>query len=294
MSIDPGSPILVTGASGNIGRAVVAELVRNGRMVRAAELDPSRVTEALGDAVQPVHFDFTDPGSWQDAFDGVQLVFLMRPPQLGNVRRDMVPALEAARAAGVRHMVLLSLQGAEHNRVVPHAQLERWLRESGLAWTFVRPSFFMENLSTTHAADLRDRDSIDVPAGGGATAFVAADDVAAVAAAALLDPSTHEGKAWTPTGSEALTYDEVAGILTDVLGRPIRYTRPGALRYLRHASRTLGMPRGMALVTTAIYTVARLGRAGGLTDDVQRVTGHPPTVLCDWARAHRAAWERDG
>ena len=297
MSSEPASdasPVLVTGALGNIGRAVVAELVGNDRTVRAADLHPARVTEAFGDAVQPVRFDFTDPATWRDALDGVELLFLMRPPQLGNVRRDMVPALEAARAAGVRHMVLLSLQGAEHNRVVPHAKLEAWLRDSGLAWTFVRPSFFMENLSTTHASDIRDRDSIEVPAGGGATAFVAADDVAAVAAAALLDPAAHAGKAWTPTGPEALTYGEVAEILTDVLGRPIRYTRPGALRYLRHASRTLGMPRGMALVTTAIYTVARLGRAGGLTDDVRTVTGRTRVPLRDWAAAHRASWQRDG
>jgi uncharacterized protein YbjT (DUF2867 family) len=241
-----------------------------------------------------VRFDFTDASSWPGAFRGVEVMFLMRPPQLSNIGRDMVPALEAARAAGVGHVVLLSLQGAEHNKVVPHARIEAWLRDSGLAWTFVRPSFFMENLSTTHAPDVRDRDAIIVPAGGGRTAFVAASDIAEVAAAALLDPAGHRNRAWTPTGPAALTYDEVAAILTDVLGRPIRYTRPGVLRYLPHAIRELGMPPAMALVTTAIYTVARLGRADGLTDDVRTVTGHDPVALADWAAQHRAAWERHG
>jgi uncharacterized protein YbjT (DUF2867 family) len=159
-----------------------------------------------------------------------------------------------------------------------------------LGWTFVRPSFFMENLSTTHASDIRDRDEIPVPAGSGRTAFVAASDVASVAAAALLDPTAHDKRAWTPTGPQALSYDDVAEVLTEVLGRTIRYTRPGVLRYLRHARTVLGMPTAMALVTTAIYTVARVGKAGGLTEDVRTVTGREPVSFQEWAVANREAW----
>ena len=286
-------PILVTGALGNIGNHVIGDLVAAGRPVRAADVDPEALS-ARFDGVAATRFDFTDASTWGAAFEDVELLFLMRPPHLSNIARDMVPALEAAKAAGVRHMVLLSLQGAERNKVVPHAKIEAWLRGSGLHWTFVRPSFFMENLSGTHASDIRDRDSIVVPAGKGRTSFVAASDVAAVAAAALLDADAHRDRAWTPTGPAALTYDEVATILSRVLGRPIRYTRPGALRYFRHATRDLGMERPMALVTTAIYTIARLGRAGGLTDDVRTVTGREPLGFQEWAQEHRDAWQRRG
>ncbi|MGV1004508.1 MAG: NmrA family NAD(P)-binding protein [Candidatus Nanopelagicales bacterium] len=219
-------------------------------------------------------------------------MLLVRPPHLADVARDMIPALHAARTAGMQHIVLLSLQGAEQNRVVPHAKLEEWLRGSGLDWTFVRPSFFMENLSGTHAADIRERDEILVPAGKGATSFVAASDVAAVAEAARLDPAAHAGRSWTPTGPAALTYAQVAATLTDVLGRPIRYLRPGALRYARHARAELGMPLPMVGVTTAIYTMARLGKAGGLTNDVRAVTGHPPVAFVDWATENREVWAR--
>jgi uncharacterized protein YbjT (DUF2867 family) len=291
--MDSARPVLVTGALGNIGQQVVAELRGAGRAVRAADLDPEAVHQRMS-GVEAVRFDFTDPTSWGAAFDGVEVMFLMRPPHLSRVERDMVPALEQARSSGVRHVVLLSLQGADRNRAVPHARLEQWLRGSGQSWTFIRPSFFMENLSTIHAADIRDHDVILVPAGRGRTSFVAAADVAAVAAAALLDPQGHANRAWTPTGPEALTYDEVAGILSAVLDRSIRYVRPGAARYLRHATHDLGMPRPMALVTTAIYTVARMGRAGGLTDDVVAVTGRQPLPLRDWARAHRQVWQRSG
>lgn len=285
------SPVLATGSLGNIGSAVVTGLSEAGVPVRAADLRADAVARRFGDgSVTAASLDFTDPSTWS-AFDGVRHMFLMRPPQLSNIARDMVPALEAAKAAGVRHVVLLSLQGAEHNKVVPHAKLEAWLRGSGLDWTFVRPSFFMENLSTTHRSDIAGRGVLMVPAGGGRTSFVAASDVAAVACAALIDPAAHRDVAWTPTGPEALTYQEVARILSEVLGRRITYGRPGLVRYARHARRELGMAWPMVLVTSGIYTVARVGRAGGLTDDVRRVTGRDPVAFREWAAAHTEAWQ---
>jgi uncharacterized protein YbjT (DUF2867 family) len=285
------APILITGATGTIGRQVLSGLLTAGVPVRAAALDPAGLAQDLPN-VPAVRFDFTDAATWPGAFDGVEVMFLMRPPHLANIARDMAPALAAARDAGVAHTVLLSLQGAERNRVVPHAKIEAWLRASGRDWTFVRPSFFMENLSGVHAPDIRDRDEITVPAGRGATSFVAAADVAAVAVAALRDPAGHCNWAWTPTGPEALTYAQVAEILSAELGRPIRYTRPGALRYARHAHQELGMPAGMVAVTTAIYTIARLGRASGLTDDVRQVIGREPMSFAAWAHQYRDAWTR--
>jgi uncharacterized protein YbjT (DUF2867 family) len=240
--------------------------------------------------VEEVPFDFTDDTTWPAACDGTSTLFLVRPPALAAVRRDLLPAVAAARDAGVRHVVFLPLQGAQHNPLVTHRTVEEWLRGSGLGWTFVRPSFFLQNLSTTHAADIRERDEIVVPAGAGRTAFVDARDVAAVAAAALVDPDAHRGRAWTSTGPAALTYSEVAEVLAEVLGRPVRYSRPGLVRYLRHARSGLGMPWPMALVTGAIYTAARLGRAAALTGDVRAVTGRDPVGVREFAEREQAAW----
>lgn len=281
-------PILVTGASGNVGSAVVRSLTDRGARVRTTGRPGSAATAGDGDEV--VAFDFTDRVTWARAFAGVETMFLVRPPVIGNVKRDLLPAVAAARQAGVRHVVFLSLQGAEKNKVVPHATVESWLRGSGMSWTFVRASFFHQNLSTTHAGDIRDRDQIIVPAGRGATAFVDAEDVGAVAAAALADPDAHRNTAWTVTGPRALPYDQVAAILTHELGRPIHYTRPGALRYVRHARKVLGMPWGMVMVTTAIYTTARLGLAAGLSDDVRIVLGRDPIDFAEFAHRERRAW----
>lgn len=281
------TPILVTGASGNVGSAVVRALDAAGADVRRAQRPggPSRPGS--------VDFDFTDQRTWASAFAGTESMFLVRPPAVGNVKRDLLPAVAAARDAGVRHVVFLSLQGAEKNKVVPHAAVEKWLRSSGMDWTFVRASFFHQNLTTTHVSDVRDRNEIVVPAGRGATAFVDADDVGAVAAAALLDPAAHRNTAWTVTGPRALTYHEVAAILTCELDRPIRYTRPGVLRYARHARQNLGLGWGMVAVTSAIYTTARMGLAAGLSDDVRTVLGRDPIDFTEFAHRERSAWTPD-
>jgi len=284
-------PIVVTGATGTVGRSVVDLLLAAGAPVRAA-VRSSSATEgpgALPVEVDRVLFDWQDPATWDAAFAGARSALVVRPPQLSRPTTQMVPALVAARRAGVGQFVLISLQGAETNRVVPHAALEAWLRTSGVPWTFVRPSFFMQNLTGTHRAEIRDTDEVVVPAGGGATAFVDTQDVAAVATAALLAPGRHAGRAWTPTGPEALTYDQVATVLSAELGRQVRYRRPGLLRYVRHA-RASRMPWAMVAVTSAIYTVARLGRAADLTDDVRAVTGRAPADLRTFVHREREAW----
>jgi uncharacterized protein YbjT (DUF2867 family) len=242
--------------------------------------------------VTPVRLDFADPATYDAAFAGVEKLFLVRPPALARPQQDLFPALTAAREQGLRHVVFLSVQGVERLRVVPHARIEEWLRASGLDWTFLRASFFDQNLITVHGPVIAERDELLVPAGRGRTAFVDAYDIAEVAAQAMLDPVSAVRQAWTLTGSEALTYGEVAGILTAVLGRPIRYTQPGLVRYVVRARRELDMPPGLVATTSVVYTTARLGLAAGLTEDVARRLGRPPTTLTEFIRRERAAFER--
>ena len=282
------APVLVTGATGTVGTPLVEALLAAGARIRTAARHVG--AEPQREGLEHVRFDLTDPTTWSAAFTGVETMFLLRPPQVGNIGRDMVPALRAARAIGVRHVVLLSVQGADRLKVVPHARIESWLRGSGMGWTFVRPSFFVQNLAQVHGAQIREHDELLMPAGRGRTAFVDAVDVAAVAAAALLDPNTHAGKAWTPTGPEALTYTEVAHQLSDVVGRRITYQAPGLIEYVRRA-RAWGMAGSMVAVTSVIYSTARLGIAAGLTDDVRTVTGHDPLGVRPVLERHRADFQ---
>jgi uncharacterized protein YbjT (DUF2867 family) len=155
--------IMVTGASGNVGRWC-------GRAARGARVrvgsPTGRRPARLGRRAESRH-STSPPGNYT-ALDGVARLFLMRPPALSNIKRDIQPAIDRAVAAGVGHIVFLSLIGAERNRIVPHAKVERLLQRSGVAWTMLRCGFFMQNLDTTHRADIVEHDDIFIPPGRGA------------------------------------------------------------------------------------------------------------------------------
>lgn len=281
------SPILVIGALGNVGAEVVRHILAKGGQVRAADLDPQKITERFGAEVESVRFDFTDPATYPAAFSGVQRMFFMRPPHISNIERDMVPAMDAAKRAGVKYVVFLSLIGIEKTTYVPHYKVEMYLRESNFHTTFLRSSFFMQNLNTVHRAEIRDRNEIFVPVGRAKTSFIDARDIGAVAAVALLDG--HAGKNYDLTGAEALDYWEVAQIMSEVLGRKITYRNPNPLRFF-FASVRRGVGLAFALVTTGLYTSTRLGMADIVTDEVGKITGYKPITLRQYVMDYKEHW----
>ena len=282
--------VLVTGALGNVGAEVVKHLQETGISFQVADRDVTRLRERFGADVGAVTFDFTRRETYGPAFDGVEKIFLMRPPQIANIQRDMVPALEAAKAAGVKHVVFLSLIGIERARFVPHYKVETYLRASGQAWTFLRCSFFMQNLNTTHRTEIRERDEIFVPVGGARTSFINVRDIAAVAAVALSE-SGHAGQAYDLTGSKALDYWQVAEVMSQILARNITYRNPNPVAFLAtHVRR--GTPLMFALVMTGLYLSTRNGMAERVTGEVERLTGHPPITFAQYVRDYQAVWVR--
>lgn len=290
---DAGAPVMVTGATGTVGRHVVRGLADRGRTVVAATRDPEAANRELG--VPSRRFDFHDPATYS-AFDEADVLFLVRPPAITRVWTSIFPALDAARERGVRHIVVLSVLGAGENPFVPH----RWIEEKvkrlsrpgasgeGPTWTILRPSFFLQNLCTTHRAEIRERDEIFVPAGTGRTSFIDARDVAAAGVAALTEDA-HAGRAYALTGPDAHTYGEVAAILTDVLDRPIRYTDPSIAAFIRRQRRE-GRPWPFVLVMAGIYLTARFGLAARVTDDLQRLLERTPRTVRDFAEDYRDVW----
>lgn len=278
--------ILVTGSTGNVGTELLKLLVTAGHPVFAGVRKPSRDRRPHGE----VEFDFERPETFALALEGVEKLFLVRPPALSDADRYFRPVIEAAKSASVRHIVFLSLLGAEKNRVVPHRHIEDLIRASGLPHTFLRPGFFMQNLSTTHRAEIRDRGEIFVPAGRGKTSFIDVRDIAAVAVRTLTEPG-HEGKAYPLTGSEALSYAEVAALFTEILGRPVRYADPSFVRFIL-AKRREGLPLPYILVMTGIYGTCKLGLAGTLTPDTERLLGRAPITMRQFIQDHRDCWQQ--
>lgn len=278
--------VVVTGATGNVGGKLIAQLLAQGRSVRAAV--PDAASAELLDSVDAVRFDFDDATTWAAAFDGATAVFLVRPPAIADVKRRMGGAIAAAAATGA-HIVTLSVLGAGSNPLVPHHKMEKLVTRSGAPFTHLRPGFFMQNLSTTYRTAIRDHGEIFVPAGRGRTSFIDIRDIAE-AAARVLGKAQHFGRSYTLTGGEALTYHDVARVLSRVLGRTVRYAAPTP-RAFRTQLLAEGLPADYVRVLASIYFVARWHLAGRITRDTAALLGRAPISFERFAHDHAHLWQ---
>jgi uncharacterized protein YbjT (DUF2867 family) len=288
---------LITGATGNVGIETIRCLLREHPECRftagvrsIAEGRAVFERERLS-GFQLVEFDFERTESIERALHGIHKLFLLRPPQIADVEGVFVPLIAAAKRAGVEHIVFLSLQGVENNSWTPHHKIEAALRASGRAYTFLRPSFFMQNLSTTLRASIRDRHEISVPAGEGKTNFIDVRDIGEIAAMVLSDPSQrHINQGYELTGNEAYSYHEVAAMLSDEIGVNIVYSNPSALKFFWHTWRVEKAPVGFAAVTTVLYSIAKFGKAAGYSPEAERLLGRPLVPLRQFIHDHKALW----
>lgn len=287
----PEGPIAVTGATGNVGRPTLDALVAAGAPVRALVRSPARFEAMPG--VEAARLDFDDPGTFAPAVAGCRALFLLRPPAIGDMRRTLIPLLEAADAAGVGAVVFVSVLGAERKSWVPHAKVEAWLRDHAMPWCVLRPGFFAQNLGDTYRHDIAEADRIYVPAGQGRVAWIDARDIGEAAARVLLDPGPWLGRCLPLTGPEALTLAESAAVVGEVLGRPIRYEAASALGFARHLRRR-GLGRMATLVLTVLHVGLRRGDAAAVDGTLAALLGRAPRTLADYVRDHRALFARPG
>lgn len=280
--------ILVIGALGNVGTEIVKQLQVQGQKIRAADISKEKLKERFDDTVEATQFDFCSPETHEATFRDVDKMFLLRPPQLTDVKRHMFPAIDAAKRSGVRHVVFLSLIGVDKMTFLPHSHVEQYLQKIGMQTTFLRCSFFMQNLNTTHRKELQERSEIFVPVGKARTSFIDVRDIAKVAALALTEEG-HAGKTYDLTGSEGLDYWEVSRMMSEVLGRKISYRNPNPLYFLAETVRR-GTPFSFAMVMTGLYLSTRFGMAKLITNDVERLTGHKPISFRQYVQDYREIW----
>jgi uncharacterized protein YbjT (DUF2867 family) len=281
--------ILVTGATGTVGSDVVKQLAgRDGVTLRAGARNPQKAAAGLPPGVEAVLFDYDKPETFAAACRGVDSVFMVAPFTPNGVDQSQA-FLNAARAAGVKHVVKLSVI-----KTVGHITVGRWhdaidaaLKNSGMAWTILLPGPFMQNFVETSAP--RPDGNMYLPVGNAKAAFIDTRDIAAVAAKALTEPG-HEGKEYTLTGSEDLSYADVAQIISEASGRQIRFVDvPEAAA--RQAMLGAQMPEWMVNVILELNAWTRASGGSEITTTVQDVLGRPPRTFREFARDYAAQWK---
>jgi len=235
-----------------------------------------------------VRLEWDDPTSLRAALEGVERAFLLTPFS-ENQEAYGRAFVRAAKDAGVKHLVKLSVIGADAEPGIQlgrwHRAVERELETSGVPFTILRPTNYMTNFLGYYPAD-KDG-NLYLPWGDAKVSFVAPSDVGEVAAT-VLTTEGHLGKVYTPTGPDAVTASEVAAILSSASGRNITYIDvPEAAA--RGAMATQGLPGWMNDAMLELHAICKAGWVGATTNDVQTVTGRAPVTFLEFATAHAAA-----
>lgn len=288
---------MITGSSGNVGHELVQTLLARppAGPWRVAGRHLERLRERVGEAAEVARFDFFDRSTWAATLSEVDTLFLLFPlPGNRAAREAVVPFVSAAEAAGCRHVVYVSVFGADRARFIPHHKVEAALRTAAMTSTVLRCSFFMQNLHrsiSTHGTDIVEHRELFVPAGCGRTSFIDARDAAEVAALALTEPPPHRDAVYHLTGPAPLRMDEVATALTAALGYPVTYTRPGLLRFATRLRRR-GVGWDAIGFMAAVYTLTRFGQNQPVTAEVQHLLGRPPRTLEQFLADSAWRWEQ--
>ncbi len=283
--------IMVTGALGNVGGYVAKHLIQNEQDVVVADINLNALNQKYGDTAKTVLFDFTDSGTFKNALEEVDKVFIMRPPHLGKPE-DLKPFIEALKAKkDIRLVSFLSLIGVENNPIPPHHKIEKYIEQASLPYCHIRPSFFMQNISGIHAFEIKHFNRIVVPVRKALTSFIDAEDIGEITAKVLSEPEKHQNQGYSITGPEAIDYYEAANILSEELERKIEYVNPKPSLAKKYWINIRGLDKEYSTVMGMLYMMTRMGTAKKVTSTFEDVMGKKPQSFRQFVKKNLSAWK---
>ena len=276
--------ICVTGAGGTVGSEVIKQLKSAKAPFRAAYFSKEKVEAARARGIDAVMIDYNRPETLRVAFQGIDKLFLLGPSAPNQTQLEL-NVVEAAKAGRVRHIVKLSVWGADQEAFVlakVHRSVEKVIESSGIAWTFIRPNGFMQNIVNYMGGTIKSEGAFYSAIGEAKISHVNVHDIAAVAVKTLTEPG-HEGKAYTLSGPQALTYADIATELSKVLRRSISHISLSPSD-LKTGMLTAGSPEEYADKLLDLERYYREEQASRITNDIKQVTGRDPIRFEQYAR----------
>ncbi|HXZ12833.1 MAG TPA: SDR family oxidoreductase [Candidatus Sulfotelmatobacter sp.] len=270
--------ILITGATGTVGKAVLKEVTREQANVCAM----FRSKEDSGKSppgCEPVVADYADKPSLREALDGVSAVFIVCSPipQLVELESNV---LDAAKESGVKHVVLSSALGAgDYPKSFPswHRKVEDKLKTMGMSYTILRPNTFLQNIVAYQAPSIRSQGAFYSSMGGAKISYLDVGDIAVVAAKSLAG-GPHSGKTYELNGPEAISNDELARRISKITGRTVKYVDiPESAQ--RDAMLGLGMPEWQVTALLDLQRYYKEGRGGETDTGLETLIERPPVTL---------------
>ena len=287
--------ILITGATGNIGFEVIRFLYKHdpSNRVVAGVRNTGKAKNVFKDypKLDYVHFDFEDFDTFDSALTGIDQVFLLRPPHISDVDKYFKPLISELKAHNMKEVVFLSVQGAEKSKVIPHNKIERLIEESGLDHIFLRPSYFMQNLTTTLIQDIKTKREIVLPAGRAKFNWVDIENIGEAGAILLDRFEAYKNHAFEITGSENESFDKVTSLINKAIEEPVYYRSVNPLKFYR-IKRREGLSGGMIIVMILLHFLPRFQKEPEISDFYERLTGQKPTDLKTFIEREKKQFEK--
>jgi len=287
--------ILVTGASGNIGSEVVKQLlaVTPAVSIKAAVHSRQNVKNVKdGDRVKVIPIDYNELDTLREALKDVDKLFLLTP-DVPNAPDLASNAVSEAKKVGIRHIVKQSVMGADLEADVGtmrlHCQVEKIIEQSGIPFTFLRPNEFMQNFINFYSPSIKGNNAFYIPLEDAKVSLVDVRDIAAIAVESLIDEDKHKNKTYLITGPEALSYHQVAEVLSNATGRKISYVNISE-EEAKAAMKEIGMSDWLINTVSELSDYFRKGKASEVSPAVEEVTGRKPISFSQFANDYADAF----
>lgn len=274
--------VFITGATGNVGLAVIEKLskFRSSISIIAGvrNIEKARADFSAFEDVELRLFDFEDETSFDHALNDIDIVFLLRPPQLSDVDRYFSPLIKLIAGKGITKVVLLSVQGAEQSKVIPHRRIELLIQDSGLEYIFLRPSYFMQNLTTTLKSEIESERTITLPSGRAKFNWVDVNDIGEIAAELMSSFESHRNKVFVISGKDNLDFSSVVEKINRICSTNITYRSVGPFSYYR-LKKKAGMKPGMIFITFMLHFLPRLQKEPEIVSSIRTILGRDPKSI---------------
>ena len=280
---------LIIGATGNIGQQLTPLLANNHHLVAAASRNVEKAKDLFGlPNINYRTFDFNDNSTWDTALKGVDKIFLVVPPN-STTDEQQQAFFQKAKAMGVQHIIYSSGRTTAPIPDSPLNRTERFIKNSGIPWTILRPGWFMQNFFNWYGNIIKADNALYLPADDAKTAFIDTRDIAAVAMEVLSHPAPHTGKMYNLTSDEAIDHQAVASHISNAAGRSIRYVALSDAGFIEKMMEK-GWPQKKAEKIAWLMGFVKAGEEVEVSPDVANILGRQAIGFGQFAMDHADKW----
>jgi uncharacterized protein YbjT (DUF2867 family) len=277
--------ILITGATGNTGIEVIRFLyqISTKYTIVAGVRNIEKARQAFSNfpKLEFVEFDFENSETFNQALNNIESVFLLRPPQLSDIEKYFKPLLSKIKEKNVNKVLFLSVQGAEKSKAIPHNKIEKLIKEYSIDYIFLRPAYFMQNLTTTLLKDIQTKRRIILPAGKAKFNWIDVENIGEAAAMLLNDFQAYKNSAIEITGLENMNFFQVSDLIKRTIDERIEYENANPFRFYL-IKKNDNMPNGMIAVLILLHFLPRFQKEPVISEFYKKLTGKEPTMLKDF------------